>query len=142
MSHKQKLQPWINLSYWQQMGYASFCVCVFNAITAFREKHWVNEHIWFSKVSVSFLKFSEIDDFFLLPLRYGMLYPIRKQWRLFLQHHIKKKQLKSSLNAPYVNGSGRKMALLWMTCQLFASSFSPSLLKKPQPLKLLIKKNG
>jgi len=84
----------------------------------------------------------EIDEFFLLPLRYGMLYRIRKQWRLFLQHHIKKKQLKSWLNAPYVNGRGRKVALLWMTCQLFASSFTPSLPINSHPLKLLINKNN
>jgi len=71
-----------------------------------------------------------------------MLYPTRKQWRLFLQRHIKKKQLKGWWNVPCINGNVREEALLLMIYQLFASSFTLTPLINSSPLKLSNKNGG
>lgn len=73
-------------------------------------------------------------------LRYGMLFPTKKQWKLLVQRHIRKKQLKGGCNAPCMNGNVREEALLLMIYRLFASSFTLTI--NFSPIKLSNKNGG
>ena len=55
---------------------------------------------------------------------YGMLFPTKKLYRLFLQHLLEKSQLKGWWSMLFMHGNIRSEALQRMTSQLFASSFT------------------
>lgn len=58
-------------------------------------------------------------------VRYGMLSPTKKQWRLYRQHRIERNRRNVWSSVLFGHGNGRDEALQWMIYQLSVSSSTP-----------------